>query len=76
MFFSGEQAKKQALERIEAQAAQQAAMSAIEAESKKVSYRHLFCRKRVKSSVVMDCFITNVTSSTLRRKQMYVHCIP
>lgn len=34
----GEQAKKQALERMEAQAAQQAAMSAIEAENKKVNF--------------------------------------
>lgn len=35
---SGEQAKKQAQERMEAQAVQQAAMSAIEAESKKVTF--------------------------------------
>lgn len=36
LYFRGEQAKKQAQERLEAQAVQQAAMSAIEAESKKV----------------------------------------
>lgn len=37
-FYRGEQAKKQDQERLEAQAVQQAAMTAIEAESKKVCW--------------------------------------
>lgn len=40
--FSGEAAKRQAIERSEAQQAQQAAMTAIEAESKKVMIKLIF----------------------------------